>query len=147
LLTQPCAKKRKELTQRSFSKTVNATFFFAYQKTFIEEKLQTLQYAYYENLFRIYYCISFCICAPTGPGTEKRLLPSVPVRKPVHLSSGQSGTGANIDVLYHKIYWRINPDTTVKYLKGYVQTNFKTIQDLVSAISFDLRDVIVNRFR
>lgn len=57
-------------------------------------------------------------------------------------SSGQSGTGANIDVLYHKIYWRINPDTTVKYLKGFVQTNFKTIQDLVSTISFDLRDVM-----
>ena len=27
-------------------------------------------------------------------------------------SSGTSGTGANIDVLYHKIYWRINPDST-----------------------------------
>jgi len=59
------------------------------------------------------------------------------------LSSGQSGTGANIDILYHKIYWRINPDSTVKYIKGYVQTNFKTIQENVSAISFDLRDVLV----
>ena len=58
------------------------------------------------------------------------------------LSSGQSGTGANIDILYHKIYWRINPDSTVKYIKGYVQTNFKTIQENVSAISFDLRDVL-----
>ena len=54
-------------------------------------------------------------------------------------STGTSGTGANIDVLYHRIYWRINPDTTVKYIKGSVQTNFKTIQNNVSAISFDLR--------
>jgi Peptidase family M1 domain/Secretion system C-terminal sorting domain len=54
-------------------------------------------------------------------------------------STGTSGTGANIDVLYHKIYWRINPDSSVKYIKGSVQTNFKTIQNNVSAISFDLR--------
>ena len=53
-------------------------------------------------------------------------------------STGTSGTGANIDVLYHKIYWRINPDS-VKYIKGSVQTNFKTIQANVSTISFDLR--------
>ena len=54
-------------------------------------------------------------------------------------SSGISGTGANIDVLYHKIYWRINPDSSVKYIKGSVQTNFKTIQSNVSSISFDLQ--------
>ncbi len=53
-------------------------------------------------------------------------------------SSGTSGTGANIDVLYHKIYWRINPDSSIKYIKGSVQTNFKTIQNNVSNISFDL---------
>lgn len=57
-------------------------------------------------------------------------------------STGTSGTGANIDVLYHKIYWRINPDSTVKYIKGSVQTNFKTIQNNVSVISFDLRNVL-----
>lgn len=57
-------------------------------------------------------------------------------------STGFSGTGSNIDVLYHKIYWRINPDTTVNYIKGSVQTNFKTIEPSVSAISFDLRNVL-----
>ena len=46
--------------------------------------------------------------------------------------TGQSGTGANIDVIYHKIFWRINPDsgsvaTATKYIRGSVQTNFKTI--------------------
>lgn len=54
-------------------------------------------------------------------------------------STGISGTGANIDVLYHKIYWRINPDSSVKYIKGTVQTNFKTIQSNVTGISFDLQ--------
>lgn len=58
-------------------------------------------------------------------------------------STGTSGTGANIDVLYHKIFWRINPDSSVKYIKGSVQTNFKTIQNSVSAISFDLRSILL----
>lgn len=57
-------------------------------------------------------------------------------------SSGNSGTGGNIDMIYNKIYWRINPDSTVKYIKGYVQMNFKTIQPNVSAISFDLRSIL-----
>ena len=58
-------------------------------------------------------------------------------------STGISGTGANIDVLYHKIYWRINPDSSVKYIKGSVQTNFKTIQSNVTSISFDLQAGLV----
>lgn len=57
-------------------------------------------------------------------------------------SSGTSGTGANIDVLYHKIFWRINPDSAVKYIKGFVQTNFKTTGAGVSAISFDLNSLL-----
>ncbi|HMT74921.1 MAG TPA: M1 family aminopeptidase [Chitinophagaceae bacterium] len=66
----------------------------------------------------------------------------VTVRNESPESTGYSGTGANMDVLYHKIYWRINPDS-VKYIKGRVQTNFKTIQDNVSSVSFDLRSVLV----
>ncbi len=57
-------------------------------------------------------------------------------------TSGTSGTGDNINVLYHKIYWRINPDST-KYIRGSVQTNFKTIQAAVSTITFDLRSVLL----
>ncbi len=69
---------------------------------------------------------------------------SVPVTEtdPVTESTGTSGTGANMDVIYHRIYWRINPDST-KYIKGFVQTNFKTIQANVSSISFDLRSVLI----
>jgi Peptidase family M1 domain len=55
-------------------------------------------------------------------------------------SSGTSGTGANIDVISHKIFWRLNPDTAVKYIKGSVQFNFKTTVNNVTTISFDLRD-------
>lgn len=56
-------------------------------------------------------------------------------------STGNSGTGANIDVIYHKVYWRINPDST-KYIKGWVQTNFKTIQSSVTTITMDLNAVL-----
>jgi hypothetical protein len=59
------------------------------------------------------------------------------------LSIGNSGTGGNIDILYHKIYWRINPDSTIKYIKGWVQFSFKTIQVNVAEITFDLRSVLI----
>lgn len=63
------------------------------------------------------------------------------LNNPITESTGYSGTGANIDVIYHKIYWRINPDST-KYIKGWVQTNFRTIQANVTAISFDIRSIL-----
>jgi len=59
------------------------------------------------------------------------------------LSTGYSGTGSNIDVKYHKCFWRVNPDTSLKYIKGYVQTKFVTIEDNVSSISFDLNDALL----
>jgi Peptidase family M1 domain len=59
-------------------------------------------------------------------------------------SQGTSGTGSNIDVIYHKIFWRLNPDTAAgKYIKGSVQFNFKTTQASVSTISFDINSVLV----
>ena len=58
-------------------------------------------------------------------------------------TTGTSGTGANIDVIYHKIFWRINPDSSVKYIKGYVQTNFKTTSGNVTDISFDLNSALI----
>jgi len=64
-------------------------------------------------------------------------------------STGQSGTGSNIDVKYHKVWWRINPDSIVTvssvkrgYIKGWVQTNFLTTQNNVSSISFDLNSTL-----
>jgi Peptidase family M1 domain len=59
-------------------------------------------------------------------------------------SQGTSGTGANIDVIYHKIFWRLNPDSAIgKYIKGSVQFNFKTTQASVSTITFDLHSVLL----
>lgn len=58
-------------------------------------------------------------------------------------STGNSGTGANINVTYHRCEWRFHPDSPsavspVKYIKGKVTTYFKTTQSGVSQISFDL---------
>ena len=58
-------------------------------------------------------------------------------------TTGTSGTGANIDVIYHKVFWRINPDSTVKYIKGYVQTNFKTTSANVTTITLDMNDSLI----
>ena len=55
-------------------------------------------------------------------------------------STGYSGTGANIDVKFHRVWLRVNPDSTL-YIKGWVQTNFLTTQNNVSVISFDLNSV------
>lgn len=56
------------------------------------------------------------------------------------LSTGTSGTGANYDVKYQKILWRISPDSSL-YLKGVVQTNFLTTVNNVTSISFDLNSI------
>ncbi len=58
----------------------------------------------------------------------------------VHISFAQTA-GTNIDVKYHKIWWRINPDSSVKYIKGCVQTNFLTLT-AANAISFDINAVL-----
>jgi hypothetical protein len=63
-------------------------------------------------------------------------------------TSGGSGTGGNIDVVYHRATWRINPDSvdgggaTVNYIKGNVAFYFKTTQANVSTISFDMNSVL-----
>ena len=50
-------------------------------------------------------------------------------------SAGKSGTGANIDVVYHRIWWRINPDSASKGIKGTVTTYFTTTTANVSVIT------------
>ena len=57
--------------------------------------------------------------------------------------TGQSGTGANIDVVYHRIWWRINPDSA-KAIKGTITTHFKTIAANLASITFDLRQSAFN---
>ncbi|MFS8082396.1 MAG: M1 family aminopeptidase [Ginsengibacter sp.] len=61
---------------------------------------------------------------------------------PIARSSGYSGTGANINVVYQRCNWRINPDSAIKAIGGSVTTYFKTTQSNVSSITFDLNNVM-----
>ena len=52
-------------------------------------------------------------------------------------SVGFSETGANIDVVYHRANWKMNPNEAIKNITGSITTYFKTILPNVAAISFD----------
>ncbi len=56
------------------------------------------------------------------------------------LSTGQSGTGSNIDVVYHRAEWSINPNAASKTITGTITTYFRTLIAGVSSISFDLNN-------
>jgi hypothetical protein len=62
-----------------------------------------------------------------------------------------SGNGANINVVYHRINWRINPDSALKGIKGTIMTYFRTTAANVSSITFDMNTVALTvsqaRFR
>lgn len=57
--------------------------------------------------------------------------------------TGNSGTGANIDVTYHRCDWSIDP-STAKTISGTVTTYFRTITSNVSVITFDFNDASFN---
>lgn len=66
-------------------------------------------------------------------------------KKPVaDFSIGFSGTGANLDVYYHRANWTIDPNSATKTITGKVTTYFKTTQANVSAINFDLNKASFN---
>src|ERR1043166_4256340 len=54
------------------------------------------------------------------------------------MSTGNSGTGANIDVIYDRIQWTVDPNDASKTITGTITTYFKTIENNVSSLSFDL---------
>ena len=58
--------------------------------------------------------------------------------------SGQSGTGANINVVYHRINWTIDPNSATKTITGTVVTYFKTIAANVATITLDLNTTSFN---
>lgn len=60
------------------------------------------------------------------------------------LSTGNSGTGANIDVVYHRCNWTANPDDLSKTLTGSITTYFKTLAANVAAINFDFNKTSFN---
>jgi hypothetical protein len=51
---------------------------------------------------------------------------------------GHSGTGANINVTYHRINWTIDPNDATKTITGTIVTYFVTLTANVSSITFDL---------
>lgn len=59
-------------------------------------------------------------------------------------TSGNSGTGANMNVVYHRISWTIDPNDATKTITGTITTYFVTIAANVSAISFDLNKTSFN---
>ena len=59
-------------------------------------------------------------------------------------STGNSGTGANMDVVYHRIQWTVNPNDASKNLTGIMTTYFKTLVPGVNALSFDLNKASFN---
>ncbi len=66
-------------------------------------------------------------------------------KKPVtDYSIGFSGTGANLDVYYHRANWTIDPNSATKTITGTVTTYFKTTQANVSTINFDLNKTSFN---
>lgn len=66
-------------------------------------------------------------------------------------TSGESGTGANINVDNYQIYWRVNPDSidintpldSLAAIKGTVKIKFKTTAANVTSITFDLRNTFL----
>ncbi|MFN8250718.1 MAG: M1 family aminopeptidase [Ferruginibacter sp.] len=58
-------------------------------------------------------------------------------------SVGYSNTGSNIDVVYHRCDWTIDP-TAAKNIAGTVTTYFKTLSANVSSLTFDLNKTSFN---
>ena len=57
--------------------------------------------------------------------------------------TGHSGTGANIDVVYYRCDWTIDPSAS-KNIAGTVTTYFKTIATNVSVLTFDFNKASFN---
>src|SRR6476661_4431598 len=58
-------------------------------------------------------------------------------------SLSTSGAGASIDVTYQRCNWRINPDSSVKGIKGDVLTVFETLLPNINSISLDFNNVLL----
>ena len=52
--------------------------------------------------------------------------------------TGQSGTGANLDVIFQRLNWTVDPRAASNTITGNVLIRFKTIVANVSTITFDL---------
>jgi hypothetical protein len=62
----------------------------------------------------------------------------------INNSTGQSGTGTNLDVVFQRINWTVDPRTATNIITGSVLIRFKTIVANVSTITFDLNSASFN---
>lgn len=63
---------------------------------------------------------------------------------PLPNSTGFSGTGSNMNVVYHRVAWTVNPNNATNLITGSVTTYFRTLSPNVNAISFDLNKASFN---
>ena len=61
----------------------------------------------------------------------------------VSIPSSATRAGSNIDVTYHRCYWRINPDSSSKGIKGSVMTKFIAAVNSVNTVSFDMHAALI----
>lgn len=88
----------------------------------------------------------FCTVFSTNISAQTNALYHHPLQNKTIPQLQAPGQAANIDVIYHRCYWRISPDSPsatspAKYLKGNVTTYFVTKLDNISQVSFDFNNV------
>ncbi len=96
-----------------------------------------------QSLFRglcvLFTCLSLNLSAQNQPFYHT-------IQKNTAAASLISGQGSNINVVYQRCVWRIQPDSPTvaapaKYLKGNITTYFKTTQNNVGQITFDFNNI------
>lgn len=93
---------------------------------------------------KILSCLLLCIIFSAATVSAQKTmhhLTATPDNFPAHnqpASVGFSGTGANMDVVYQRADWTVDPNNAVNNITGMITTYFKTIEANVAAISFDL---------
>jgi hypothetical protein len=94
---------------------------------------------------KLYYCFLLLLFINTAIFAQEKFeihaRPSAALRNghnnTMPLSTGNSGTGNNIDVVYHHANWTVDPNSSAD-ISGVVTTYFKTLVPNVTTINFDL---------
>ncbi len=87
------------------------------------------------------FAILFIYQTSTAQETYHRQVSSLFNSPASENSTGNSGTGSNIDVVYYRCNWTIDPSVS-KNISGTVTTYFKTTVANVSVITFDLNNLV-----
>jgi aminopeptidase N len=88
-------------------------------------------------------CFSLKIAAQTPDYDLEKSMNAIIAAEQKHhenmLTYEPSGAGANFDIKYHRLEWRVNP--AVRYISGAVTTYFKAVQSM-SLMTFDLETAL-----